>query len=113
MQSSTRPANAFVSCQLHWTSCFSEHLLCKAGEVQREAQPTSKRKQRNGSSDDVDGYPGCCRMQVLHLTTIGRRTGLPREIEIWFVVYRDRFIFSPKQVKPPRGSRISGATPRS
>jgi deazaflavin-dependent oxidoreductase (nitroreductase family) len=29
--------------------------------------------------------------QVLHLTTTGRRTGLPREIEIWFVVYRDRF----------------------
>jgi deazaflavin-dependent oxidoreductase (nitroreductase family) len=30
-------------------------------------------------------------VQVLHLTTIGRRTGLPREIEIWFVVCRDRF----------------------
>ena len=29
--------------------------------------------------------------QVLHLTTIGRTTGLPREIEIWFVVFRDRF----------------------
>jgi deazaflavin-dependent oxidoreductase (nitroreductase family) len=29
--------------------------------------------------------------QVLYLTTIGRRTGLPREIEIWFVVCRDRF----------------------
>src|SRR5207253_4590914 len=29
--------------------------------------------------------------QVLYLTTIGRRTGLPREIEIWFVIYRDRF----------------------
>ena len=29
--------------------------------------------------------------QVLYLTTVGRRTGLPREIEIWFVVYRDRF----------------------
>src|SRR3954463_1322568 len=29
--------------------------------------------------------------KVLYLTTIGRRTGLPREIEIWFVVYRDRF----------------------
>ncbi len=29
--------------------------------------------------------------RVLHLTTIGRRTGLPREIEIWFVVYRERF----------------------
>lgn len=29
--------------------------------------------------------------KVLYLTTIGRRTGLPREIEIWFVVCRDRF----------------------
>jgi deazaflavin-dependent oxidoreductase (nitroreductase family) len=29
--------------------------------------------------------------QVLHLTTIGRRTGLPREIEIWFVVCCERF----------------------
>lgn len=28
--------------------------------------------------------------QVLYLTTIGRRTGLSREIEIWFVVYRER-----------------------
>ena len=29
--------------------------------------------------------------QVLYVTTIGRRTGLPREIEIWFVVCGDRF----------------------
>jgi len=29
--------------------------------------------------------------QVLYLTTIGRKTGLPREIEIWFVVYHERF----------------------
>jgi deazaflavin-dependent oxidoreductase (nitroreductase family) len=29
--------------------------------------------------------------RVLHLTTIGRRTGLPREIEIWFVVCSERF----------------------
>ena len=29
--------------------------------------------------------------KVLYLTTIGRRTGLPRQIEIWFVVYCDRF----------------------
>src|SRR6516162_9806819 len=29
--------------------------------------------------------------QVLYLTTIGRRSGLPREIEIWFVVYGERF----------------------
>jgi deazaflavin-dependent oxidoreductase (nitroreductase family) len=28
--------------------------------------------------------------QVLHLTTVGRRTGLPREIEIWFVVWCER-----------------------
>lgn len=25
--------------------------------------------------------------KVLYLTTVGRRTGLPREIEIWFVVH--------------------------
>jgi deazaflavin-dependent oxidoreductase (nitroreductase family) len=29
--------------------------------------------------------------QVLYLTTIGRSTGLPREIEIWFVACRARF----------------------
>jgi len=29
--------------------------------------------------------------EVLHLTTVGRATGLPREIEIWFVVCRERF----------------------
>jgi deazaflavin-dependent oxidoreductase (nitroreductase family) len=29
--------------------------------------------------------------QVLHLTTIGRTTGLPREIEIWFVIDCGRF----------------------
>jgi deazaflavin-dependent oxidoreductase (nitroreductase family) len=29
--------------------------------------------------------------QVLYLTTMGRRTGLPREIEIWFIVHRERF----------------------
>jgi deazaflavin-dependent oxidoreductase (nitroreductase family) len=28
---------------------------------------------------------------VLDLITIGRTTGLPREIEIWFVVCRERF----------------------
>ncbi len=29
--------------------------------------------------------------QYLYLTTIGRTTGLPRQIEIWFVVAEDRF----------------------
>jgi deazaflavin-dependent oxidoreductase (nitroreductase family) len=27
----------------------------------------------------------------LYLTTIGRKTGLPRQIEIWFVVHRGRY----------------------
>jgi deazaflavin-dependent oxidoreductase (nitroreductase family) len=29
--------------------------------------------------------------QVLHLTTIGRTTGQPREIETWFIVRREKF----------------------
>jgi deazaflavin-dependent oxidoreductase (nitroreductase family) len=29
--------------------------------------------------------------KVLYLTTVGRRTNLPREIEIWFVIHCDRF----------------------
>jgi deazaflavin-dependent oxidoreductase (nitroreductase family) len=29
--------------------------------------------------------------QVLYLTTIGRLSGLPREIEIWFIVCRECF----------------------
>ena len=35
--------------------------------------------------------------QILYLTTIGRTTGLPRPIEIWFVVCRERFyVFAEK-----------------
>lgn len=29
--------------------------------------------------------------QYLYLTTIGRKTGLPREIEIWFVAFDDKY----------------------
>ena len=29
--------------------------------------------------------------KVLYLTTVGRKTDLPREIEIWFVLHCDRF----------------------
>jgi len=33
--------------------------------------------------------------QVLYLTTMGRRTGLPRQIEIWFVFCRERlYVFA-------------------
>lgn len=44
-----------------------------------------------------EGFPNVSRTEdladkkVLYLTTIGRKTGLPREIEIWFVVCRGRF----------------------
>ncbi|MBI5301703.1 MAG: nitroreductase family deazaflavin-dependent oxidoreductase [Chloroflexi bacterium] len=31
------------------------------------------------------------REQYLYLTTTGRKTGLPREIEIWFVTFDDKF----------------------
>ena len=33
---------------------------------------------------------GVADRQILYLTTIGRTTGLPREIEIWFVVWCER-----------------------
>jgi len=32
-------------------------------------------------------FEGLADKRVLHLTTIGRVTGRPREIEIWFIVY--------------------------
>jgi len=41
------------------------------------------------------GLESIAERQVLHLTTIGRVSGLPREIEIWFVVHRARiYLFS-------------------
>ena len=33
------------------------------------------------------GLQGIADEQVLHLTTVGRTTGIPRQIEIWFVLY--------------------------
>lgn len=36
------------------------------------------------------GLQDLAQLQVLHLTTVGRVTGLPREIEIWFIVCRER-----------------------
>jgi deazaflavin-dependent oxidoreductase (nitroreductase family) len=37
------------------------------------------------------GLQSIANEQVLYLTTIGRRRGLPREIEIWFVVCGESF----------------------
>src|SRR5215472_4983047 len=36
-------------------------------------------------------FKGIANEQFLYLTTVGRKTGLPREIEIWFIVHDDRF----------------------
>ncbi|MBV8362133.1 MAG: nitroreductase family deazaflavin-dependent oxidoreductase [Deltaproteobacteria bacterium] len=40
---------------------------------------------------EPDAFQSIAEKQVLYLTTIGRTTSLPREIEIWFVVCRNRF----------------------
>jgi deazaflavin-dependent oxidoreductase (nitroreductase family) len=37
---------------------------------------------------DIDAFQ---RERVLYLTTMGRKTGQAREIEIWFVTYQGRF----------------------
>jgi deazaflavin-dependent oxidoreductase (nitroreductase family) len=44
----------------------------------------------NGSLDAWASLKSVADKQVLYLTTIGRTTGLPREIEIWFVVWCER-----------------------
>ena len=49
--------------------------------------------------------------KVLHLTTIGRRTGLAREIEIWLVVYVERFyLFAETGEAAGWVKRASGST---
>ena len=45
----------------------------------------------NGSFNGFSRYPAICGKKVLYLTTIGQRTGSPRQIEIWFVVYGEHF----------------------
>ena len=40
---------------------------------------------------DSAGIQQFAHKKVLYLTSIGRRTGLPRQIEIWFVAYNERF----------------------
>jgi len=43
------------------------------------------------SSATLDGLAG---RQMLDLTTIGWVTGQPREIEIWFIISREKFYLS-------------------
>jgi deazaflavin-dependent oxidoreductase (nitroreductase family) len=47
--------------------------------------------QATGASMDSADIQQFADKKVLYLTTIGRGTGLPRQIEIWFIVYRERF----------------------
>jgi deazaflavin-dependent oxidoreductase (nitroreductase family) len=46
----------------------------------------------NGTEASVTcaSLEGVADRQMLYLTTVGRRTSLPREIEIWFVVWCER-----------------------
>jgi deazaflavin-dependent oxidoreductase (nitroreductase family) len=50
--------------------------------------------------------------RVLHLTTIGRRTGLPREIEIWFVVWRERLYLFAETGEAANWVKNIGRNPR-
>jgi deazaflavin-dependent oxidoreductase (nitroreductase family) len=67
----------------------------RVGRMVVEGRGQKKIKQDFSYGDLVTGtranLHGVADKQVLYLTTIGRTTGLPREIEIWFVVYGERF----------------------
>jgi deazaflavin-dependent oxidoreductase (nitroreductase family) len=48
----------------------------------------------------------------LYLTTTGRRSGLPREIEIWFTQWQGRFYVIAEQGERAQWVRNLGANPR-
>ena len=50
--------------------------------------------------------------EFLYLTTTGRRTGLPREIEIWFTALDDRFYVIAEHGERAAWVRNVGANPR-
>ena len=41
--------------------------------------------------DSMPAATDSSNLQYLYITTTGRKTGLPREIEIWFVEYEGRY----------------------
>lgn len=51
-------------------------------------------------------------MEYLYLTTIGRRTGQPREIEIWFVEWEGRFYLVAQRRERSHWVRNIRADPR-
>lgn len=50
--------------------------------------------------------------QYLYLTTIGRKTGLPREIEIWFVAFDDKYYVLAEHREQAQWVRNIRANPR-
>ena len=46
--------------------------------------------QQGGHTEGLNAEELSRRARVLHLTTIGRKSGQPRTIEIWFVAYQGR-----------------------
>lgn len=45
---------------------------------------------QEGHGEELNAEELSRRARVLHLTTIGRKSGQPRTIEIWFVAYQGR-----------------------
>ena len=50
--------------------------------------------------------------QYFYLTTIGRKTGLPREIEIWFVSFDDKYYVLAEHGEKAQWVRNIRANPR-
>jgi deazaflavin-dependent oxidoreductase (nitroreductase family) len=56
--------------------------------------------------------PGGVEPQYLYLTTTGRRSGLPREIEIWFTQYLGRYYLISEHSEQAHWVRNLRAEPR-
>ena len=56
--------------------------------------------------------PGGIEPQYLHLTTTGRRSGLPREIEIWFTQRHGRYYLISEHSEQAHWVRNLSADPR-
>jgi hypothetical protein len=72
------------------------YLVCQCGLfLVCGAVPNMSTQNRDSDGRGASSTPASLRSladeQALSLTTIGRKTGLPREIEIWFVVCCERF----------------------
>jgi deazaflavin-dependent oxidoreductase (nitroreductase family) len=69
--------------QLNVSGCVREQMVPQMSTQYRDCNGTK-------ASMTCANLKGVADKQVLYLTTIGRSTGLPREIEIWFVIWCER-----------------------